>query len=256
MLDDDATRTSSPRGSSVAVAIATQPDTTQQPGFWRWVARAVLSLWWLFVVALAAGTASYLGNRAGPALVPLLPRLLNWVRGQSLIVQAGLILAALVLLAVMAWLTVLAWRQRQQRVVEEVKAGIQRQTAAFEGALDRDVNPRLDGIHAGVEQIAVQGETIKGQQQTLLGVATDTRAAVESLHQEIGDLARRTEHASITRRVFISSTYVDLHAYRARLHEALERMEQFPVDMVNFGAGGGDATTVSRACYGLGVDGW
>jgi hypothetical protein len=49
----------------------------------------------------------------------------------------------------------------------------------------------------------------------------------------------------MTRRVFLSSTSLDLQAHRARVHDDLERLNQFAVDMAQFGAGGADATTVS-----------
>lgn len=49
------------------------------------------------------------------------------------------------------------------------------------------------------------------------------------------------------RRVFISSTSVDLRSHRAAVKAAIERMDQHPVVMENFGAQGqGDATSVSR----------
>jgi hypothetical protein len=73
------------------------------------------------------------------------------------------------------------------------------------------------------------------------------------LHGDIDDLARHTDRTASapsspsTRRIFVSSTYVDLKAHRALLRQNLERMRQFPVVMESFGAGGTDATTVSKA---------
>src|SRR5262249_20610524 len=52
--------------------------------------------------------------------------------------------------------------------------------------------------------------------------------------------------SGMTRRVFLSSTSLDLAAHRVRVHEDLERMNQFAVDMAQFGAGAADATSVSR----------
>jgi hypothetical protein len=49
----------------------------------------------------------------------------------------------------------------------------------------------------------------------------------------------------MTRRVFLSSTSLDLKEHRARVHDDLERMNQFVVDMAQFGSGGADARTVS-----------
>src|SRR5262245_51582746 len=49
----------------------------------------------------------------------------------------------------------------------------------------------------------------------------------------------------MTRRVFLSSTSLDLREHRARVHDDLERLNQFAVDMAQVGAGGADATTVS-----------
>jgi Domain of unknown function (DUF4062) len=47
-------------------------------------------------------------------------------------------------------------------------------------------------------------------------------------------------------RIFLSSTRIDLLAHRTQVHEVLERLEQFAVDMAQFGAqGSGDAVTVS-----------
>ena len=48
------------------------------------------------------------------------------------------------------------------------------------------------------------------------------------------------------RSVFVGSTSVDLRAYRAAVKAAIERMDQHPIVMENFGAqGDGDATSVS-----------
>ncbi len=48
-----------------------------------------------------------------------------------------------------------------------------------------------------------------------------------------------------TSRIFISSTQKDLVHHRAQVHDVLERMGQFAIDMAQFGAQDGDATTVS-----------
>ncbi len=55
----------------------------------------------------------------------------------------------------------------------------------------------------------------------------------------------RVRQGVTSKRVFISSTSLDLGAHRQRVHDDLERMYQVPVDMAQFGAGGADATTVS-----------
>ncbi|HEY7022066.1 MAG TPA: DUF4062 domain-containing protein [Ktedonobacterales bacterium] len=57
--------------------------------------------------------------------------------------------------------------------------------------------------------------------------------------------AAQADASGLTHRVFLSSTVVDLAAHRARVHDDLERLNQFAVDMAQFGAGGADATTVS-----------
>ncbi|HEV2458626.1 MAG TPA: DUF4062 domain-containing protein, partial [Ktedonobacterales bacterium] len=50
----------------------------------------------------------------------------------------------------------------------------------------------------------------------------------------------------LTRRIFISSTAVDLHAHRERVRDTLLSLGLFPVGMEQFGAQGtGDATSVS-----------
>ena len=54
------------------------------------------------------------------------------------------------------------------------------------------------------------------------------------------------ERKRLTRRVFISSTAVDLHPYRERVRDTLLSLGLFPVGMEQFGAqGAGDATSVS-----------
>lgn len=54
------------------------------------------------------------------------------------------------------------------------------------------------------------------------------------------------EHRPLTRRVFISSTAVDLRAHRDRVRETLLSLGLFPVGMEHFGAQGtGDASSVS-----------
>ena len=61
------------------------------------------------------------------------------------------------------------------------------------------------------------------------------------------DISPPTPSATITRRVFISSTFVDLHLHRQKLREQLEKMGQFPVVMETFGAqGDGEPATVAR----------
>src|SRR5215472_5571327 len=47
------------------------------------------------------------------------------------------------------------------------------------------------------------------------------------------------------RRIFLSSTFVDLHAHRQAVHDIIERMGQFTIGMERFGAQDGDAQTVS-----------
>ena len=50
----------------------------------------------------------------------------------------------------------------------------------------------------------------------------------------------------LTRRVFISSTSVDLRAHRERVRDTLLSLGLFPLGMESFGAQGtGDATSVS-----------
>jgi hypothetical protein len=57
-----------------------------------------------------------------------------------------------------------------------------------------------------------------------------------------------TREPGTLRRVFVSSTSVDLRAHRTAVKAAIERMDQHLVVMENFGAQGyGDATSVSRA---------
>jgi Domain of unknown function (DUF4062) len=57
-----------------------------------------------------------------------------------------------------------------------------------------------------------------------------------------------TREPGTLRRVFISSTSIDLREHRAAVKAAIERMDQHPVVMENFGAQGyGDASSVSRA---------
>ncbi|HEV7129721.1 MAG TPA: tetratricopeptide repeat protein, partial [Ktedonobacterales bacterium] len=56
------------------------------------------------------------------------------------------------------------------------------------------------------------------------------------------------DHAHLTRRVFISSTSVDLRAHRERVRDTLLSLGLFPVGMEQFGAqGSGDATSVSTS---------
>ncbi len=93
-----------------------------------------------------------------------------------------------------------------------------------------------------VADLAVGGAT--------LGVATATLTAVDDLQAEIGALARQTDPTaptSFTRRVFVSSTFLDLHQHRALLRHSLISEYQLPVAMEDFGASGTDATTVSKA---------
>src|SRR5262249_16397275 len=67
---------------------------------------------------------------------------------------------------------------------------------------------------------------------------------------------------SATRRVFISSTAVDLRAHRARVRDVLLSLGLFPPGIENFGAQGtGDATSVSTEKVAgcdiyLGIIGW
>lgn len=93
-----------------------------------------------------------------------------------------------------------------------------------------------------VANLAVGGAT--------LGVATATLTAVDDLQAEIGALARQTDPTAptwFTRRVFVSSTFLDLHQHRALLRHSLISEYQLPVAMEDFGASGTDATTVSKA---------
>jgi tetratricopeptide (TPR) repeat protein len=66
----------------------------------------------------------------------------------------------------------------------------------------------------------------------------------------------------VTRRVFLSSTYVDLRAHRERVRDTLLSLSLFPVGMEHFGAHGeGDATEISTDHVGsadlyLGVVAW
>lgn len=60
-------------------------------------------------------------------------------------------------------------------------------------------------------------------------------------------LSPPTRSATTTRRVFISSTFIDLRLHRQKLREELEKMGQFPVVMETFGAqGDGEPATVAR----------
>src|SRR5262249_23136048 len=127
----DMTTTTSTQAPSTATAPSSSPTPPPSVGFWRRLARAFLSLWWIFVVALVGGAAAYLGHLAGPALLPFLPRTLTWARSQSLLAVVALALAVVTLLAGMAWLTYLAWRRSEQQAVEEVEASITQQGAAF-----------------------------------------------------------------------------------------------------------------------------
>src|SRR6516165_10439528 len=50
---------------------------------------------------------------------------------------------------------------------------------------------------------------------------------------------------SAIRRIFLSSTFVDLRAHRVAVHDIIERMGQFTIGMERFGAQDGDAQSVS-----------
>ena len=50
---------------------------------------------------------------------------------------------------------------------------------------------------------------------------------------------------SAIRRIFLSSTFVDLQAHRVAVHDMIERMGHFTIGMERFGAQDGDAQSVS-----------
>ena len=139
---------------------APKPPPPQSPGFWRSLARGFLGLWWVFVVALAAGVASYLGNHAGPLVSPIIPQVVAWARALTLPAQVGLAILILALLALMGWLTYLAWQHRQRQAAEEVEANVAQQAAAFTQTMEHDVNPRLDNIGATVDETSRDVKTL------------------------------------------------------------------------------------------------
>jgi tetratricopeptide (TPR) repeat protein len=140
-------------------------------------------------------------------------------------------------------LTLAGYLENRRVQAEERRARL----AELGEAVEERLQPPLDALTAGQETVAALGAANLAVGGATLDVTTATHTAVEELREEIGDLARRAEHASATRRVFLSSTYLDLAAYRTLLHQNLGRMYQLPVDMADFGAGGTDATTVSKA---------
>lgn len=103
----------SQRDTSADSQATTSTHPPQLPSFRRWLVGAFLGLWWIFIGALAVGVAQYVGNHAGPLILPLLPQVVDWARAQPLWVQIGLGVLALGVFALMGWLTFLAWKHRQ-----------------------------------------------------------------------------------------------------------------------------------------------
>ena len=142
------------------MTIIPDPAPDPSPNFWRALFRGLLSLWWLFVVALAGATASYFGNHLPPFLAPVLPGVIAWARGLPLLAQIGLGVALLALLVGAGWLTYLAWKRREQVKTEQTEAEARRQTDAFEGAVDRRVGQPLERIQTGVT--AIEAHIVQG----------------------------------------------------------------------------------------------
>jgi hypothetical protein len=85
------------------------------PSALRVVVRAVLALWWIFVVAAAVSGAQTLGNRTGPAFLSYAPQFLIFVRRQPWQIQLLADIGAAYVLALMAGITVLAYRAKQEQ---------------------------------------------------------------------------------------------------------------------------------------------
>jgi tetratricopeptide (TPR) repeat protein len=154
-------------------------------------------------------------------------------------VIAALLVAGLTIAGYLANRRELAAEQRAKDV----------QTARVVGKqVAHDVDPRFDALDAGHATLIEGQERLAGGQAVgiAVGVATlntaqQTLSAVTELSgavgKEIRQLAQATPHAPTsgrTRRVFLSSTSVDLSSYRERVASLVQSLGQFAVTMDAF----------------------
>ncbi|WIG59789.1 MAG: hypothetical protein OJF49_002536 [Ktedonobacterales bacterium] len=205
----------------------TRPATRAPTGLAHWLARALLLLWWTFAVYFAFGAAQYLGAHAAPPLLSALPSFFDWLRQQSPLLQAACVALESLLLIFMGWLTLLAFRARQSQLAAN---------AGIPAALDR-IEDQGAATQTGVARIEGQNAAMRADIADI--PAATAKAVRDTLPAPAPVVPQPT---SITRRIFLSSTYIDLIEYRRVVHDSLESTEQYVVDMAQFAAGEAAAT--------------